>query len=292
MNLKEILEFKKYISSHSVSLVGTEDSLTFQDLFKKFSEYEIHTRRDYKHASKHFKLIMTNFYKHIGNSEEINEHEFQQKLNIFCRHIHNSLNPNPARIHKQEPYVGVIKSLIPCENRILDVGAGTIPHSSFMMAPLFKEVKTLDKFAVCEEALTPFDVKAKDGYFESNTNIDDVDFIVGNRPCSAIQKIVEQASARNKGYVIKLCDCDLSNIAYNSGLGYRNWDQILPEIDSKVQFCENYAYNVDATVEQFMKVTEASQIENRYSMFEFEEQGIEPDLANAKVYFEEFKCQE
>jgi len=292
MNLKELFEFKNFISSNNISLSGAQNGLSIQDLFKKFSEYDIHSKKDYKSASKHFKSTMTHLYRHINSDEDFTKQEFLSKLNIFCNYIHNTLNPTFARIQKQSPYVEVVKTLIPPTDKVLDVGAGIIPHSSFMMAPSFKEVQTLDKFAISESSLSPFHVKAKDGYFDEATNVEDVDFIVGNRPCSAIKKIVEQASLHNKGYVLKLCDCDLGNIAYETGKGYRNWDEILPEIDSRVQFCEGYAYNVDASVEQFLKITEATQIENRYKVFEGEAECFEQDITNAQIYFEKFNCEQ
>ena len=221
MNLKELLEFKRYISSQTIDLENDSNGLTLQDLFKKFSEYEIHSKKDYKFVVTRFKTTMSHLFKHINTSEEIEKETFVNKLNIFCRNIHNSLNPTQACLQKQEPFVSVIKSLIPENSAILDVGAGVIPHSSFMLAPGFSQVHTMDKFAICEKALEPFDVKAKDGYFDATTSVDNVDFIVGNRPCSAIKNIVQQAVQNNKGYVIKLCDCDLTNIATQTGL-YKN----------------------------------------------------------------------
>ena len=253
MNIKDTMALRKYIQSHKFSSEG----FNFYDVFKEFSTYTIHSVEDMLTAPEAFENFLNVNYDcfNFENNEEAQK--FETETPLFLRRLHPLTR---AKIHyKHKPYSKACVEIAPFkeQTKILEVGSGFIPYSSMVMAKEFDNLTSMDKFMFSPESLKHFNINAVEGYFNKDTSVEDYDFIVGRRPCSAIESIVQNASKANKPYFLQLCCCDLENIAKREGI-YREWEDILPEYDPNIKFIDNYAFNIDATVGQVSNILEQS----------------------------------
>jgi len=247
MNVVDYIKFEKKILNSNVDL---------DEFFNEFSKYYVKTPHDFLTVSTDFYFTMKTMQDSLKYTDENQKFVFERRLPRFCIGRHRMLNPEDYRLNDQAPYVSIVSNLISPRNNILDVGAGLIPYSSILMKDYFKKVGAMDQFFVSENALKVTGINAQNKYFDEKTSIDNYDYVVGRTPCSAIKSIVENCHNNNKGYLIKLCNCDLDAIALQNDGVYRHWNQILPEIDSNVKFSEeyDYAYNIDVSKDQFSKI--------------------------------------
>lgn len=255
----DYFKFKKF---------ALKTDFNFRDFFREYSKYYVQSPHDFLTISKDYYNIMLHLKNKLNYKSDDQKECFDLNLMQFCKSQHRSLNPKHV-LTDQTPFVSVVSTLISSNNKVLDVGGGKVPYSSILMKDYFEKVGSIDTFSLSEEALATTGIQPKHGYFDEIIPYVmpayTYDFIVGSKPCSAIQSIVENCHNNNKGYIIKLCDCDLYKIANKNNDKYKEWEEILPEIDPNVKFYEygeffidhgHYAYNIDATEEQFAKVVE------------------------------------
>ena len=247
MNVVDYIKFEKKILNSKVDL---------DEFFNEFSKYYIKSPHDFLTISKDFYFTIKTMQDSLKYTDDNQRFAFERRLHRFCIGRHRILNPEDYRLGEQAPYVSIVSKLVSQENRVLDVGAGLIPYSSILMKDYFKKVGAMDQFFVSENALNVTGINAQNKYFDEKTSIDNYDYVVGRTPCSAIKSIVENCHNNNKGYLIKLCNCDLDAIALQNDGVYRHWNQILPEIDPNVKFSEeyDYAYNIDISKSEFSKI--------------------------------------
>ena len=232
-----------------------------EKFFIEFSKYYVKSPRDFLTISQDFYSAMQAMKGSFKHANALQQMTFEKRILPFCLGRHRLLNPQEAYLNEQSPFVSIVTQLISSKNRVLDVGGGAVPYSSILLADYFKQVGAMDKFVVSEKALDTTGIESRDTFFDDVTPIENFDYVVGRGPCSAIRSIVKNCSENNRGYLIKLCNCDLGNIAKNENGGvYKPWTEILPEIDSSVQFSakRDYAYNLDISPSTFAKIEEDS----------------------------------
>lgn len=140
-----------------------------------------------------------------------------------------------AHLEEQLKFVGVINGLVEPSAKILDVGCGKVPMSSILLA----EARGGGVVAMDKSIILPSDVMERLGVetrkemFDEDVNLDGIELIVGNKPCSAIEPIVKMASERGMDYVLKLCDCYAPN---GDKGGVENWQETLKAEDSRIKF--------------------------------------------------------
>lgn len=243
--MKEIFQFRNFLRNNPYD----KEHFNLREMFKIYSSYGISSMKDFSGATNDFldTLLRCTDCIQFNSAEDFANFNFD--LSEFAYSLHKQLDNFTELNH--DHFTKVVSKLAPSKNntRLLDVGSGEIPVSSMVFAKDFNDVTTMDRLLLSNPCLRNFNVRGKDEYFKDDTNIQNYDFIVGQRPCSAIESIVKNASKNNTPYFIELCYCDLGKIAAREGK-YKGWEEILPEYDSNIQFYKNFAFNVDATPEQ------------------------------------------
>lgn len=259
MDVLDYFKFKKSIVSSEVNM---------EKFFLEFSKYHVKSPHDFLTLSKDFYSVMQTMKSSFQYTDEEQKTTFERRLRPFCLSRHRLIVPKENRLNTQSAYVNIVSEIISSKDRVLDVGGGAMPFSSILMKDYFEKVGAMDNFCISEEALNTTGICAKKGYFKTETPLQNYDAVVGSMPCTAIRSIVENCHNNNKGYIIKLCNCDLDRIAAKNNGIYRGWDEILHEVDPGVQFDHghDYAFNVDITRDQFQKIENSAKLKDVSSL--------------------------
>ena len=234
------------------------------DLFILFSELEINKLSDIKNALNEFISFVET---HIEYFRSYNASALKKALpthiSVFKK-VMPSLFQTRDKVNIRT-FSEIIKKISPSKRntKVLDVGPGSFPYSTILMAKYFNNSTAIDdKFYLSDKSLASMNVSLIKKYFKENSNIDNFDFVVGRFPCSAILPIVKVCSKYNKPYFIELCECDAPYIDDDT-FGIDGWKKFLPSIDPKIQVINGYAFNIDATPKQILNII------NHYKMKEF-----------------------
>ncbi len=243
--MKDIFTFRNFLKNNYYSKEG----FNIPKMFKIYSTLSIFNGKDIKQSADGFLEAIRSSFDCINFTSERDSEEFVSDCSEFLADLH--VRVQDTEKSKPSYFTKVVSDLAPNKEstKLLDVGAGGVPFSSIILAKYFNDVTSMDKLDLSNQCLARFNVKGKNEYFSDNTDVENYDFIVGKRPCTAIESIVKNASSSNKPYFIELCSCELGKIATREGK-FRSWDEILPEYDSDIKFYHKFAFNLDATPEQ------------------------------------------
>ena len=254
---KKVLKYlKSYVKSHSY---GRNADYTLQTLFHAYESRAIISLDGLFVATQEFvQFLFKNKHKILKTIAPNNniarnyfEKEFDQILFAFD-HISDT-----NQLNNQALFVKLSETLYDNGNsKILDVGAGGIPLTSFLFTTSFDDVSSMDKFLLSEDFLKSQNINPINKYYTKHTDISDYDFVVGRKPCSAIPSIVETCSKANKPYFLELCGCHLDHMKLADGTTPSSWEEVLPEIDPNIAFIQDYAFNIDASESQIVKIIE------------------------------------
>lgn len=245
---KETLSILKHeLDTHEYANDGKYD---IYRLFKIFTETEIEHYKDLFNANlaQEFKdFILNNLSKLRGLPRNpdgsIQELEILEARALAHKVSYPLVTLNTRFYQRdQEHFVdNVEKAVGNTKPKILEVGSGVIPFSSFKLAQCnIGKISTMDKFYISNKSIENLDCTPYNEYFLSTTNIDDYDIVVANKACLAIEPIVKHCKEKNKPYLMKLCDCEAP------GGTMQGWHDYLPQIDPNIKFGEkDYAYNLD-----------------------------------------------
>lgn len=221
------------------------------DLFKIYNNCEIRKFEDiFRYPIDFYNFVKLNINKFRG-AETYKDGEMSSEDEKFIkatarqcilnfRLLTDSFFANHRKY--QEDFVKMVEEIIGnTKPRLLDVGSGKIPYSSLLLARNTPIVASMDKFLFSDETLRKLNVIPYNRYFEQYENLSYYDFIVGKKPCSAIDKIVINCTREKKPYFIQLCDCEAPTGELDS------WREFLSHIDKKIKFTKknNFAYNLD-----------------------------------------------
>lgn len=234
-----------------------EEHNAIVDLYTMYSSYEIDSYN-------HIVDATTDFFKFLTNSEPYQNDPFvktsiNRATRIINRYISRFMNVNSGSSFAQTALE--LSPSNPLDSHFLDVGPGFTPYSSLTLANSAKKVSAMDKdYLFSTTSLSAMNVDAQKKYFDGKTSVDEYDFVVGCRPCSAIPYIVSQCKSANKPYFLMLCDCAIYDrnspiLDYFAKKGKFRWSEILPELDPNIKFCDEFAFNIDATPEQIKQVS-------------------------------------
>lgn len=232
------LFLEDYISKH---IYGKLRDYDFYKLFKLYSAYEITCPADTTKAVDEFYDFLISFKEIIfkNNSEP-------PKLIKYSAKALHALFDTPLT-PLQSGFISLVEELAPYgkDTSVLEVGAGMYPKSAIALAKSFKHVTAIDKqFILSFNSMDCMHVNALEQSFDVATQIADYDFIIGRRPCSAIEPMVKLAAKEKKPYFIELCNCALPKNPDPSINKNWSWKNILPNHDPDIQFTSAYAYNL------------------------------------------------
>lgn len=228
-----------YISNH---IYGASADYDFYKLFKIYSTYEISCPQDMNRAIDEFYDFLIEFKQAIFKRKQDTPPTL---IKYSAKALHMLLESPLTPL--QEAFTQFVEQLAPKGKQtvILDVGAGMYPKSSIRLAQSFDNISVLDKqFILSKDSMKSMNVTALETMFDVNTQITEYDFIVGRRPCSAIENIVKLSTENQKPYFIELCNCSLPKNPDPLIYSDWGWKYILPKIDPDIQFTNVYAYNL------------------------------------------------
>lgn len=141
-----------------------------------------------------------------------------------------------------ENFVTIANRIIGDKNtRVLEVGSGKIPYSSILLARDIKDVSSMDRFEIPLETLKNLNVNGINDYFRTDTDISNVDFIIGQQACSAIEPVVVKCGMTGTPYFMELCGCEAPTVDACS------WENYLRKYDKNIKFkyvkSKVYAYD-------------------------------------------------
>ncbi|MBO5394714.1 MAG: hypothetical protein J6A28_02280 [Clostridia bacterium] len=233
---KEFLE--DYISKH---IYGKNADYDFYTLFKLYSAYEISCPQDITRAVDEFSDFLTSWGGTIFNS---NVKDAPRLMKYSAKALHMLLE-SPLTTH-QECFVKIIKDIAPYKKntKILDVGAGLYPKASIKLANDFNSLTAIDvQFLLSGASMQAMNISSIEQHFDINTQIQEYDFIIGRRPCGAIEDIVKVCTKFQKPYFIELCNCCLPQPPFQGDENW-GWEDVLPCHDPHITFSYPYAYNI------------------------------------------------
>lgn len=245
MTTQDYLKCRRYYENH---ILKNPSAVGFKELFRIFSRFGISSYEELLNSpTLYSEFVVNQIFSEEDDISETQKERIKRRLNSFEHYLSSHLKPNAMQ--GQQNFATMVSEFITNKqnNRILDVGAGEIPHSSIQLARTFDHVYSMDHLLLAEPCLKSLNVVAKPMYFGSHTNITNYDYVVGQCPCTAIEYIVQKCAKQNKGYFIQLCNCNLPATA-------ESWEDVLPEYDSKIKFHLDYAYNLDSSSETVKKI--------------------------------------
>ena len=249
----------EYLSTHTIS-----SCVDVIDFYKLYSELNVTSFAELISSPENFKNFL---YENIGqiraddtSSQTRLPLTIAKSIDILKRRTSLLVSP------EQEKYANIVNILSGRNSsaRILDIGPGKIPASSILLGQNHDMVTAMDShFDITDTALSRLHVKPVTAYFKKETPVEEFDFITGNKPCSAIESIVQACAKANKPYYIELCSCD---VPYRAHMGDKHnypafgWENILPDYDSHIKFSGPIAYNIDATANQMNTLVNEAKI--------------------------------
>lgn len=247
----EFEALKEYMATHKF---GSGADYDFNDLYTMFASISIFSIEDIFLSPTRFKKFVT---ENLGliqpDSSLMTKVRLLSLLDGKCKILTNKIKALCGLTQQQ--FAEIVSELSGTNVTILDVGAGDIPYSSILLGDTKTSVSAMDrKFEFSPETLQRLNVDTKRQYFTEGTDLSQYDLVVGQRPCSAIEKMVKECVKQNKPYFIELCNCHIPPSKTPGKPAV--WSEILPEIDSYVRFYGDYAFNLDATEEQVRQVIE------------------------------------
>lgn len=222
------------------SILDTTPKLTFRHveiLFDEYARQEIFNTSDLFRDHGSFQSFIQRNIRRFPMDDRMDavtlSYSRTSALEKLATNAHMNRKHQENFAHQIEAIVGDNKS-----TKILEVGGGNIPYSSIILGDKGYDITSMDQLYLPSEVLARFNVKSNRALFNHESSVKDYDFVVGRKPCSAINSIVGNCSRSHIPYYIRLCACELE-----SG-SIKEWQKILPKIDKDVQFKGAYAYNL------------------------------------------------
>lgn len=250
MDTKTYLILKKELFEHPY---GIDGEYTVSKLFKIYTIYEFNKMSDMYKDHKSFMYFVYNNLDCFNLSRDSNGNilpEEKKSITSMARylslHLESIFNKHyHDQRREQEKFVEMVEKIVGNSKiNILEVGSGSIPYSSILLADDLDGISSMDEFVVSNESLKSFKINPINRYFTEKDTISEYDMIVGQKPCSAIAEIVKKCGKENKPYFLQLCEC---NSPTNDLHG---WKDYLTAIDHNIKFSTRYkyAYNLDSSM--------------------------------------------
>lgn len=231
------------LKSHAYSSDEWED-YSLSGLFNTYLSEEVEGIEDLTHGMGEFvDFVLQNFdIMDKGELEGKNDVEKYSYLKSDLQSLTKDFLPfdtNNSKVYldEQMKFANIVNSFVDPSAKILDVGCGKIPMSSLILAESRGgNVVAMDKSIIMpNDLMQSLGVSIRKEMLTSDTPLDDIDIVVGNKPCSAIEPIVKSG----RDYLIKLCDCYAPN---GDKGGVENWREKLKALDLRIKFDSTSEY--------------------------------------------------
>lgn len=226
--------------------VGINPVKTISQLFEIYLEEEINSVTHLLETFESKSLNELDFYKFVLDHVEdfgidssvIKDYCAIDARNLLINEMGSAIHLRTRYLNKymlrdKQKFVNIANNIVR-PGKLLDVGSGAeFPVSSILFAKERGSVSSMDKFETYWKSLgflKKLGVEAKSEYFGDKTDVSPYDIIVGQKPCSAINHIVNKcADSDKKEYFIEMCDCE------SPRNGMEGFVEYLKEKDSRLQ---------------------------------------------------------
>ncbi|MBQ4542358.1 MAG: hypothetical protein IJA23_05885 [Clostridia bacterium] len=251
MNNQSKQLIREFMSTH---IFGTNGDYNFEELYNLFATLEVKDVVSLLNSPDDFQDFVIENINLIKSNQPILQYTLLVSLERFKSKLVKKLEY--AFSTSNAMFAKTVNDLAPSrESKILDVGSGEIPSSSILLGGLKHKVTTMDSLIIMpKDVLSNLHVTLDKRFFGKNSPVKDFDFVVGKYPCNAIIPIVEECSAANKPYLIKLCNHNIPGFKFDTLDWREGWKRILPDIDSYIKFYDEYAFNIDLSEESVKKI--------------------------------------
>ena len=241
----------EFMATHTF---GTNADYNFEELYNLFITLEVKDVVSLLHSPNDFQDFVIENINLIKSEQPMLQYTLRVALERFKSKLVKKLEY--AFSTSNAMFAKTVDALAPSEQtRILDVGSGEIPSSSILLGGLKHKVTSMDSLIILpKDALANLNVTLDKRFFGKNLPVQDFDFVVGKYPCNAIIPIVEECSAANKPYLIKLCNHNIPGFKFDTLDWREGWKRILPNIDKYIKFYDEYAFNIDLSDEAVKKI--------------------------------------
>ena len=249
MNARTHLVLINELKSHPYGISGDYDVM---QLFKIYTTCELTSFTDiYKDHKKflHFVHDHINLFSEVTRNEknEIIKEDVESIIRM-ARYLSLKLNSLHSKYfesyrREQEDFVNTVEKMIGNSKiNLLEVGSGSIPYSSILLAKDMGQISSMDQFLMSKASLKQLNINAIEKHFDNDTDISTYDFIVGQKPCSAIGEIVRKCGKTKTPYYLQLCTCKAPSHTLAS------WEGYLRMLDPNIKFTHDstHAYNLDS----------------------------------------------
>lgn len=268
-------KIKQYLNSHEAN---SKNLYNIEEVFKIFALCEVKSFEDFSKFHE-FGLFMKNQMSGLSHfsGSGAEPYEFEVLTEAFYDKLMSFISGVFA--NRQREYSRVVSTIMPSgkNTRILDLGAGEFPLSSFMIAQNADDVTTQDKeFMFYDETISGLGCKPKQEIFTKDTDLSNYDFVVGNKPCEATLDMIANCAKNNLPYFIDICNCAIPSLVSLSRVSDDVWQNIMRELDPRIQFVvdygarcvDRYAFVLDATPDQIYGVINAIERMNNSDVIE------------------------
>lgn len=251
MNNQSKQLIREFMATHNF---GTNADYNFEELYNLFATLEVKDVVSLLNSPDDFQDFVIENINLIKSNQPILQYTLLVSLERFKSRLVKKLEY--AFSTSNAMFAKTVNDLAPSkESKILDVGSGEIPSSSILLGGLKHKVTTMDSLIIMpKDVLSNLHVTLDKRFFGKNSPVKDFDFVVGKYPCNAIIPIVEECSAANKPYLIKLCNHNIPGFKFDTLDWREGWKRILPDIDSYIKFYDEYAFNIDLSEESVKKI--------------------------------------
>lgn len=247
MDPKTYLVLKKELFEHPYGIYG---EYTVSKLFKIYTMYEFTKMSDLHKEHKSFMYFVydnIDYFNLTRDNEGNILPEEKKSVTSMARYLSLHLESLYSkhfedRRREQEQFVEKVEKIVGYgPSNILEVGSGSIPYSSILLAHDLGKISSMDEFVVSDESLQSFNITPHNHYFTEKDTISEYDIVIGQKPCSAIAEIVRKCEKENKPYFLQLCQCNSPTNDING------WKRYLRALDHRIKFSNysDYAYNLD-----------------------------------------------
>lgn len=247
-NIKSENDLKQFIATHDFN---SKHGYYIKDIFQMFMDVKVNNLQSFLSAPDDFCDFCSRNIKLFNNKEtNILAEKIVHLIYSYAEELKRFISTDVMENNRS--YVNIVKSIVPFRSaKVLDVGAGRVPFSTIMLAEFFDKVKSLDvMYYPSVSTLQKLGVEALVGKFTFNSRVEDVDFVVGKTPCSAIAPIAKVCGEQGVPYLIETCECDVPAEAFDENKPCFGWEEVLPKYDNNVKFFKGFAFNLNLSEDE------------------------------------------
>ncbi len=245
MNQESEEFLKNFISTHNIN---SYDGFYIKDLYKLFMDHYVTDINSFLDSPDKFSEFCVQNISLFRNTERhLIQERIAELISSYARDMHEYISHK--RLSKHVSYVNIVKEISPfgSKTRLLDVGPGRIPYSSMLLAKDFEKIRSMDSvYYPSITTLNKLGIDATFGYFSKDTDLKDIDLVVGQAPCTAIEAIAENCAKTQTPYFIETCGCCVPELKTpRSDYECFGWEEILPAIDPNISFHKAFMFNLN-----------------------------------------------